>query len=281
MGNQKGGRTAIKKTIMNLTSGEIETWLKAVRSPIRRVQLIRAAMVVATVALAGLCAMMAADWLFAPLPMGVRWGMLGVWLIAVLAAARFGFGPMSKQISLLQVARWLEVRHPEMEERLSTVLEPANAGGGVSADLLASLAVAAEADAGKVDAAVEVKSARTTRRWGRPAMVLTTILLLALAVWPDEVMALIYEITEDFAVAKLAVEVDAGGKPPVMLERIIPPRIVDSKPPKFRGDEAVVIGELRSRFPGANEIRVRIRAEDARPAGMGGPGIGRRSRKAS
>ena len=116
---------------MNLTSGEIETRLKAMRSRIRRVQLIRAAMVVATVTLAGLFAMMAADWLFAPLPMALRWGMLGVWLMAVLAAARFGFGPMSQPISLLQVARWLEVRHPEMEERLSTVLELADASGGL------------------------------------------------------------------------------------------------------------------------------------------------------
>ncbi len=500
------------ETIMNLSSVKIETRLKAVRSRIRRVQLMRATMVVATVALAGLFAMMAADWLFAPLPMASRWGMLGAWLIAVLAAAKFGFGPILKPIGLLQVARWLEVRHPEMEERLSTVLELAHAGGGISADLLASLAVAAEADAGKVDSVMEVKAARTTRRWGRPAMALTTMLLLALAVWPgattrllvravapfsavgnaaaghfavkpgnlevlkgdavrievgydgreknlemwmelengqkvsqamthdggvlryelnparnsfryrvragreesngfaitvwpmpkivepqvtldfpeytgalpleaaldrgiaavagtrvtlagrtntkvesawlevggkrmadgavesaanggrvsfswvlavagpgeavvmlkhrlgreiealrfpvevledrtpevvllsptqtdlkvrpDEVMALKYEITEDFAVAKLAVEVDAGGKPPAMLERIIPLRLAGSKPPRFCGDEAVAIGDLRSRFPGANEIRVRIRAEDARPADMGGPGVG-------
>ena len=496
---------------MNLTSGEIETHLKAVRSRIRRVQFMRGAMVVATVALAGLFAMMAVDWLFAPLPLALRWGMLGAWLIAVLAAARFGFGPILKPIGLLQVARWLEVRHPEMEERLSTVLELAHAGGGVSADLLASLAVAAEADASKLDAVTEVKAARTTRRWGRPAMALTAILLIALAVWPgatsrllvravapfsqlgnaaagrfvvkpgnlevlegdavrievnydgrakhldlwmelengqkisqamthaggvfryglnparnsfryrlragreesdgyaitvwplptlveprvtldfpeytgalpsvaapdrgiaavagtrvtlaggtntavesawleiggkrmadgivesaanggrvsfswalaaggsgeavvtlkhrlgreiealrfpvevledrppevvllspmqrdlkvrpDEMMDLNFEITEDFTLAKLAVEVDAGGKP-LMLERTLPPRVVDSKPPRFRGNEPVSIGELRSQFPGANEIRVRIRAEDARPVSMGGPGVG-------
>ena len=497
---------------MKLSSVEIETRLKAVRSRIRRVQLTRAAMVVATVALAGLFAMMAADWFFAPLPLALRWGMLGVWLLAVLAAMKFGFGPMVKPIGLLQVARWLELRHPEMEERLSTVLELSHAGGGVSLDLLASLAVAAEADVGKVNAAEEVKSARTTRRWGRPAMALTAILLIALAVWPgatsrllvravapfskmgnaaagrftvkpgnvevlegdavtievgydgggknlelwmelengqkisqamtrdggvfryllnparssfryrvragreesdgfavtvwplpklmdpwvnldypdytgvlplegaldrgiaavagtrvtltgrintaveaawlevggkravegvvesyanggrvsftwtlvaggsgetvvrikhrlgreieglrfpvevledrapavvllspmqhdlkvrpDEVLDLKYEATEDFSVAKLAVEVEAGGKPSMMLERAIPSRVGSSKPPRFRGDEAVAIGELRSRFVGTNEIRLRIRAEDARPPAMGGPGIG-------
>ncbi|MES2922312.1 MAG: hypothetical protein V4819_12240 [Verrucomicrobiota bacterium] len=497
---------------MNLSSGEIETRLEAVRSRIRRVQVMRAATVVVTVALAGLFAMMAADWFFAPLPMALRWCMSGAWLLAVGMAARVGFGPVLKPIGLLQVARWLETRHPEMEERLSTVLELAHAGGGVSADLLASLAVAAEADVSKVDAVVEVKAARTTLRWGRPAAALTAILLIALAVWPgattrllvravapfsavgnaaaghftmkpgnlevldgdavrievgydghgknlelwmelengqkisqgmtregevfryvlnpartsfryrvragrdesdgfaitvrpmpkiveprvtldypeytgvfpsetaldrsiaavagtrvtlagrtntavesawlevggkriadgvvenaanggrvsiswalaaggsgeavvrlkhrlgreiealhfsvevledrapevvllspmqrdlkvrpDEVMDLKYEVTEDFAVAKLAVEVDAGGKPPAMLERTIPPRVAGSKPPRFRGDEVVAIGELRSRFPGTNELRLRIRAEDARPVGMGGPGIG-------
>ncbi len=500
------------KNIMNPSSGEIETRLKAVRSRIRRVQLMRAAMVVATVALAGLFAMMAADYFLAPLPMALRWGMSGACLIAVVAAAKFGIGPILKPIDLLQVARWLEVRHPEMEERLSTVLELAHAGGGVSADLLASLAVAAEADAGKVDAVMEVKAARTTQRWGRPAMALTAVLLIALAVWPgattrllvravvpfsaagnaaagrftvkpgnlevlagdalrlevgydgrekqlelwmemesgqkisqamtrecavfryvlnparnsfryrvragreesdgfaitvwplpkimeprvtldfpeytgvlplestldrgiaavagtrvslagrtntaveaawlevsgkrladgvvesaanggrvgfswalaaggsgeavvmlqhrlgreiealrfpvevledrapevvllspmqrdlkvrpDEVMNLKYEVTEDFTVAKLAVEVDAGGKPPISLERTLPLRVAASKPPRFRGDEAMAIGELRSQFPGANEIRVRVRAQDARPVDTGGPGIG-------
>ena len=497
---------------MKLSSVEIETRLKAVRSRIRRVQLIRGAMVLATVALAGLFAMMAADLVFAPLPPALRWIMFGIWLVAVLVAMKFGFEPLLKPIGLLQVARWLEVRHPEMEERLSTVLELTQDGGGVSLDLLASLATAAEADAGKVDAVTEVKSARTTRRWGRPAMALTAMLLIALAVWPgatarllvravapfsrlgnaaagrfdvkpgnievlegdavrievgyvgrekhldmwmelengqkisqtmtregalfryqlnpaktsfryrvragrdesdgfavtvwptpkimeprvtldfpeytgvlplesaldrgivavigtkvslagrtntavesawlevggkrvadgvvesaasggrvrlswtlaaggsgeavvmmrhrlgkniealrfttevledrvpevvlispmqrdlkvrpDEVMDLKFEVTEDFSVAKLAVEVDAGGKPPVMLDRTIPLRVAGSKPQRFRGNEAVAMGELRARFPGANEIRLRIRAEDARPASAGGPGVG-------
>ena len=107
-----------------------------------------------------------------------------------------------------------------------------------------------------------------------PEVVLLSPTQRDLKVRPDEVMALIYEITEDFAVAELAVEVDAGGKPPVMLERTLPPRIAGSKPPRFRGEESVAIGELRSRFPGANEIRVRIRAEDSRPTNMSGPGVG-------
>ena len=58
-----------------------------------------------------------------------------------------------------------------------------------------------------------------------PEVVLLSPTQRDLKVRPDEVMAMIYEITEDFAVAKLAVEVDAGDKPPVMLERTLPPRV--------------------------------------------------------
>ncbi len=496
----------------NLQSGEIEARLKAVRRLIRRVQQTRAVMLVLTVMLGGLIAMMAADWLFSPLPTSARWGMFGLWLLAVAVAARFGVGPLVKPIGLLQVARWLETRHPEMEERISTVLEMARGSEGVSEDLLASLARAAEEDAGKVDVVREVMGARTARRWGRPALALAMVIVLgfvvspyqatrlfvravapfsdlgnagagrfvvkpgdvevlagdpvkievaydgweknpqlwmemeggrkisqdlaeagdgflylldpakesfryqvragrdesdrfSVTVWPvpewlkprvtlafpeytglvpqesalergieavaetkvtlegrtntavesawlevagkrlaegvvensanggrvsfawklaaggsgeavvrlkhrlgrtieasrfsisvledrvpevvllspmqrdlkvrpDEVLALKYEVTEDFSLAKLAVEVDAGGKNAVMLDQDLPLRVGSSKPPVFRGGALVSVGELRSRFSGTNEMRVRVRAEDARPADLGGPGIG-------
>ena len=496
----------------NLPSGEIETRLQAVKDRIRRVQKIRGAMVVATVALGGLIAMMAADYFFAPLPLALRWAMFAVWLLVILAAARFGFGPLLKPIGLLQVARWLEVRHPEMEERLSTVLEMAHGSEGVSSDLLASLARAAELDAGKVDVVGEVMAARTSRRWGRPASVLAVVILLTFVLWPhqasrlfvralapfsnvgnagagrfvvkpgnievlagdavrveaaydgrernpelwmefedgrkisqsmtneggklryvldpaksgfhyriragrdesdgfavtvwplpemlepratldipqytgvasqesaldrgieavaetrvtlagrtntavesawlemggkrladgtvetsanggrisfswklaaggtgeavvmlkhrlgrtiealrfqvnvledrvpevvlispmktdlkvrpDEVLALKYEVTEDFSLAKLGVEVDPSGKDAILLVQPLPTRVAGPIPPIFRGDAAVSLGEMRSRFPGLNKLRVRVRAEDARPADFGGPGVG-------
>ncbi|NQX02242.1 hypothetical protein HQ447_16410, partial [bacterium] len=184
---------------MNSSSREIETRLQAVRSRIRRVQRLRAAMVVATVALGGLFAMMAADYFFTPLPLALRWGMLGLWLVAVGVAAVFGCRPLAKPISLLQVARWLEARHPEIEERLSTVLELAANGGGVSPELLASLARAAKADAAKMDATVEVKATRTTRRWGRPAVALAAMMAMILAVWPGEASRLIARAVVPFS----------------------------------------------------------------------------------
>ena len=496
----------------NLQSGEIEARLKAVRQLIRRVQQTRAVMVVLTVMLGGLIAMMAADWLLSPLPTSARWGMFGLWLLVVAVAARFGIGPLMKPIGLLQVARWLETRHPEMEERISTVLEMARGSGGVSEDLLASLARAAEEDAGKVDVVREVMGARTARRWGRPALALAVVIVIGFVVWPhqasrlfvravapfsdlgnagagrfvvkpgdvevlagdpvkievtydgqemnpqlwmefeggrkisqdlakeggvfryrlnpakegfryrvragrdesdgfavtvwpvpellkprvtlafpeytggvpqesalergieavaetrvtlegrtntavesawleiggkrladgvvensanggrvsfawtlaaggsgeavvklkhrlgrtieaarfsisvledrvpevvllspiqrdlkvrpDEVLALKYEVTEDFSLAKLAVEVEAGGKNTVMLDQALPARVGGTKPPVFRGGASVSIGEVRSRFSGVNDMRVRVRAEDGRPADLKGPGVG-------
>ncbi len=496
----------------NSHSEQIEVRLKSVRGRIRSVQRNRGTMVVATVAVAGLLAMMAIDFLFSPLPMALRWTMFGLWVVAVFAAVRFGFGPLLKPIGLLQVARWLEGRHPEMEERLSTVLELSDERGGVSAGLLESLGRAAEADAGAVDANLEVRTARTGRRWARPAIGLLALLALVFAVWPgeasrllvravapfsgmgnaaagrfkvtpgnlevlsgepvridvaydgnhknlviwmeledgkkisqamspsdkgfryvmdparagfryhvragrgesdgyavtvwplpefldptatldfpaytgaiakeispangfqavvgtqvtlagrsntavasawleidgkkvadgsiesaasggrvsfnwsllaggsgeavvkfkhrlgreievmtfpvevvedsapvvmlispmqrdfkirpDEVLTMKYEVVEDFSVAKLAVEVDAGGNAKALLDGNLPLQVGHAKPPVFRGEEAVSIGGLKSRFPDARDIRLRIRAEDACPSDLGGPGIG-------
>ena len=202
MGDPAGGRPAITKPNTmkpNSHSEQIEARLKTVRERIRRVQRTRGTMVVATVALGGLFVMMGADFLLSPLPMALRWTMFAVWLVAVLAAARFGFGPLLRPIGLLQVARWLEGRHPEMEERLSTVLELTGQDGGVSPELLETLGRLAEADAGKVDANLEVQTARTTRQWTRPAMALLGLLAGVFAVWPHEASRLLVRAVAPFS----------------------------------------------------------------------------------
>jgi hypothetical protein len=183
----------------NLASQEIESSLRAVRGRIRRVQAIRAGLIVATVLLGGLAIMMALDHFLFPLPKSVRWLMFGLWILGVLAAIRFGFAPMRRKIGLVQVARWLEGRHPEIEERLSTVLELQEGESGVSESLLAALAKAANADAGKVDAKQEVQSARTTKRWARPAVGLALLLLAAFVVWPSETTRLLVRAVAPFS----------------------------------------------------------------------------------
>ena len=183
----------------NQPSQEIESSLRAVRGRIRRVQAIRAGLIVATVLLGGLAIMMALDHFLSPLPKSARWVMFGIWILGVLAAVRFGFSPMRRPIGLVQVARWLEGRHPEIEERLSTVLELQEGESGVSPGLLAALAKAANADAGKVDAKLEVQSARTTKRWARPAIGLTVLMLLAFILWPHETTRLLVRAVAPFS----------------------------------------------------------------------------------
>ena len=107
-----------------------------------------------------------------------------------------------------------------------------------------------------------------------PEVVLLSPIQRDFKVRADEVLPLKYEIAEDFSVAKLAVEVDAGDNAKALLDEALPVLVPHSKPQVFRGEAPVSIGELRSRFSGANEIRMRVRAEDARPADVKGPGVG-------
>ncbi|HEY1123824.1 MAG TPA: hypothetical protein VGE67_19555, partial [Haloferula sp.] len=114
---------------------EIGRRLEAVRSSIRRAQWTRGGLVIATVMLGGLLLMMALDHFLAPLPQVARWAMFGVWVFGTLAAAAIGLRPLLRKIGLVQVARWIEGRHPEIEERMSTVLELSGSRGGVSESL--------------------------------------------------------------------------------------------------------------------------------------------------
>lgn len=183
----------------NLPSREIESRLKIVRGRIRAAQLRRAAWVTATIALAGLLLIMAADYFFAPLPLAARWVFFGAWLIAVGFALKTTAAPLLQKITLIRIARWIEARHPEMEERLSTVLELSRNDSGVSPELLEALGKAAGEDIAHVDPKGEVKSAQKKRRWGKPAAALAAILVLALVVWPREASRLLVRAVAPFS----------------------------------------------------------------------------------
>jgi hypothetical protein len=178
---------------------EIESSLRTLRARIRRVQVARAGLIVATALLGGLAIMMAADHCFSPLPLSVRWLMFGSWILGGLVALYRGLTPLRKTISLVQLARWLEVRHPEIEERLSTVLELQATESGVSPSLLAALTTAANADADKVDAKLEVTTTRTTQPWARPLIGLALLMLLTFGVWPHEIARLLVRAVTPFS----------------------------------------------------------------------------------
>jgi len=183
----------------NQAREDIGRRLGAVRTSIRRAQLLRGGLLLATVALGGLLAMMAADHFLAPLPMPARWIMFGLWLAAVLAAAWVGARPMLRKIGLVQVARWIEGRHPEIEERMSTVLELSGGDANASESLLEELSRAAGEDVGKVDAKAEMKAVGAGRRWARPAAILAVLVVLLFVLWPKEAARLVVRAVAPFS----------------------------------------------------------------------------------
>jgi hypothetical protein len=170
----------------NESRQEIGRRLAAVRCSIRRAQWTRGGLLVATVMLGGLLVIMALDHFLAPLPVAARWALFAAWVLATLASAVVGLRPLLRKIGLVQVARWIEGRHPEIEERMSTVLELESSRGGVSEGLLEELAKAAGDDVGKVDARAELKAVGAARKWARPAVALAAVMALLFAVWPKE-----------------------------------------------------------------------------------------------
>lgn len=182
-----------------LTSLEIQTRLDAVRSIIRRTQRSRALFLIITTAIGGLLLGMLLDFVFSPLPAGARWVVFTVWVAAVLGVALRALSPLRREIPLVRIARWLEERHPEMQERLSTVIELAASPGGVSQELLGEIARAAGNDIHSVDPKSEVRSARRRRQWKAPALFVTAVLMLSLAVWPGQVWRLLVRTLAPFS----------------------------------------------------------------------------------
>lgn len=178
---------------------EIGKRLAVVRSSIRRAQLQRGGLLLATVAIGGLLAIMAADHFLAPLPMVARWALFGLWLVAMLCALGAGMRPLLRKIGLVQVARWIEGRHPEIEERMSTVLELSGGDAGASVGLMEELARAAGDDVDKVDPRAELKLVGAGRRWARPATVLGVMLLMLFVLWPGEAARLVVRAVAPFS----------------------------------------------------------------------------------
>ncbi len=177
----------------------IDQSLAALLRQIRRTQAWRACWMLTTVALCGLLLIMAVDWFLAPVPTWARWALFGTWLVAVLLTAKHALSPLMRKISPVALARWLELRHPEMQERISTALELQGQERGISAGLLEELRRAAEMDAEKVDARMEVKSVSNLRRWARPALALLAVFALLLALWPQQSVRLLVRAVAPFS----------------------------------------------------------------------------------
>src|SRR5690606_39188495 len=69
-----------------------------------------------------------------------------------------------------------------------------------------------------------------------PVVVLLSPVQRDFRIRQDEVLPMKYEVEEDFLVAKLAVEIDAGGASNAMLDGTLPLQVGHAKPPVFRGE---------------------------------------------
>jgi hypothetical protein len=150
---------------------DLEPVLRRLRRRIRRVQHTRGLLATLVMALAALLALVLIDARLSPLPLALRWTLTISWFaIAAGTALVAWLLPMRRPLELLKIARWLEIRHPELDERISTAMElSGSGGGGVSQSLLAELSRAALSDLAGIDPRTEI-SMRRARRWLVPAL---------------------------------------------------------------------------------------------------------------
>lgn len=164
----------------------LEPVLRRLRGRIRGVLASRGALITAVTALGVLLALAALDVAFAPLPPFVRWMCPVIWIVSVCSAAFvWWWMPLREKIDLVRVARWLETRHPELDERVSTVLEVSGHGdSAMSSQLIQQLAREASGSLEGINPRVEV-SLRRAKQWLWPALALLIVWAALFAVWPD------------------------------------------------------------------------------------------------
>ena len=137
---------------------------------VRRIYLIRGIAAVGIVWILGIVAVMTVDSRIVIFDDRVRWAMTaGVWLLALLAAMWAIVRPLRRRLDFRRLAGILDRRHPEQEERLSTLVELAesdSAKAGFSASLFALVCDLAEDDVAKLDFRREFPMFAALRRFG-------------------------------------------------------------------------------------------------------------------
>ncbi|MEM1442329.1 MAG: hypothetical protein AAGF67_08305, partial [Verrucomicrobiota bacterium] len=158
--------------------------LQSMIQRIRRLLFLRGLSATLAVALACLLLIMAIDaavTLFSPMS---RWALSLAGLAITLGAAWwFLVRPLSRKLTLTHMARILEIRHPELQERISTAVEllssddPESVKG--SEELFSAVVDSAIDDVGSVDPRTEFQAKRG-KKFVMAAAVFTGIILLTL-----------------------------------------------------------------------------------------------------
>lgn len=157
---------------------------------VRRLLFIRGFFATLAIAVVCLLTIMAVDAAFTIFSSSARWALSLAGLgITLVAAWWFLVRPLSRKFTLTHMARILEIRHPELQERISTAVElmgsddPDSIKG--SQELISAVVDSAVVDIEAVDPKTEFKPARS-RKFLAVGVGALAILLLILAMWPKQ-----------------------------------------------------------------------------------------------
>ncbi|MEM9016098.1 MAG: hypothetical protein AAGC68_03730 [Verrucomicrobiota bacterium] len=169
---------------------------------VRRIMLIRGLFATLAVGLACLLTIMVIDATFTLFTSSARWALsLFGSAITIVAAWWYLMRPLSRKLTLTHMARILEVRHPELQERISTAVEllssddPESIKG--SEELIAAVVDSAIDDVDTVDPKTEFQPART-KKFGLVALSLVGVIALALLIWPKQSWTLLTRAVAPF-----------------------------------------------------------------------------------
>ena len=153
---------------------EIAAKLDASVARVRRILFFRGVCATLAVFIASVLAIMAIDAMVTIYASWIRWTLWAAGAVATLAVGWFALAkPLRRKFSAAEIAALIERNHPELEERLSTVVELAQAGdSAASSRLMAEITKDAIRDAGKVSPRKEF-----TGRTIKPRLVAAAIAL--------------------------------------------------------------------------------------------------------
>lgn len=169
---------------------------------VRRLLFIRGLCATLAVALACLLTIMLIDASVTLFSSTSRWVLSLSGLGLTLVAAWWSLlRPLSRRFTLTQMARIIEIRHPELQERISTSVEllssndPESIKG--SQELIGAVVDSAIVDVQAVDPKTEFKPARTAK-FASITLALTLVISGALIIWPTQSWTLLQRAVAPF-----------------------------------------------------------------------------------
>jgi len=127
-----------------------------------------------------------------------RWSLsLSVFVALLIAVYFYLYKPLTQPFSLERVARFVELRHPELQERMSSIVElcriDKNSDNFGSQQLIDKLAEEATFDANNVKPTQEINS-KSVKPWFVAAGFVVGIIVVLMAIWPLRTLRLMARV---------------------------------------------------------------------------------------